>query len=140
MCINLRLFHQILKSLFLKHSLFFFLQSFLQLLIQLLSLPLAISNFLVSTPPELSHFLSESSSSHDRLLCQSLSLDSLLPHFFKAILGHLLVVALLVSFEFLVHSESFRNIFLHYVLPSSLYVLTLLFALSFLRRILNLVS
>ena len=86
----------------------------------LLLLPLLVSNFLVSLPPEQQHFFLKLLSSEHALFLELLSLDSLLLDLLIGIEAQLLGVRIQLTFEFLINPKSLRNIFLNNVGPNFL--------------------
>lgn len=122
MSIDLRLLHNELQSLLLKHGFLLLLLLAAHLLLVLLLLALHVRHLLVSLLPEVSHLLCQLLRSEVSFLLQPLSLDGLLPDLLQAVLTLLLVIGFDISLVFLKLSKSLGDVLLDYVQPSSLYV------------------
>ena len=129
MSIYLTLLHQIFKSFLLQKCFLFFLLPLFQLLVNFFSLSFRISNLTISSSPELYHIFGQTASTHHTFFCKSLRTYCPLTYFFKTILTQFAIIIVLISFSFLIHSVSFRDIFLNDVLPCTFEVC--LFLLKF---------
>lgn len=127
MCINLRLLHYELETLFLQFSFTFFLHSSSEFFFHFIFPFLEVSNFFISLFPKGHHILIELLCSNLAFLLKSLSFKSLLANFFETVLTLFLNVILLISLELLILLIGLWKVPFYNVIPSLFYISLLLF-------------